>query len=150
VREAVIALRQIRADYNLAPGKNIEAVVVAGGAAAGVYGSEATTIGRLARATLRVVDHPPGDSAAHAVLSGGSALAVPLAGLIDVDKECARLRQELASLEKQLAALEGRLGDEKFTARAPAHVVEAERAKLAEWTARRRQLLDKVRTLCGG
>jgi valyl-tRNA synthetase len=105
-------------------------------------------IGRLARATVRV-DRAPEDAAAHAVLSGGASLAVPLAGLIDVDKECAKLRQELTGLEKQLSGLERRLADEKFTARAPAQVVEAERTKLAEWTARRQQLSDKVRTLCG-
>jgi valyl-tRNA synthetase len=150
VRETVIALRQIRADYNLPPGKSIDAVVIAGGAAGGVYAAEAATVGRLARATLRVVDRAPTDAAAHAVLAGGSALAVPLAGLIDVEKECAKLREELVGLERQLVALERRLGDERFTARAPAHVVGAERAKLEAWTARRRQLSDKVRTLCGG
>jgi valyl-tRNA synthetase len=150
VREVVIALRQIRADYNLAPGQSIEAVVVAGDAMAGVYRSEASTIGRLARATLHVADRAPEGAAAHAMLSGGSAVAVPLAGLIDVAKECAKLRQELAGLEKQLAALERRLADATFLARAPKHVVDAERAKLEEWTARAGQLSDKVRTLCGG
>jgi valyl-tRNA synthetase len=150
VREAVVALRQIRADYNLAPGRSIDGLVVARGSAAAVYAAESETIGRLARAAIRVVDHAPAGAAAHAVLSGGSALAVPLAGLIDVGKECARLREELAALEKQLAGLERRLADEKFTARAPAHVVAAERAKLDEWTARRAQLSEKVRALCGG
>jgi valyl-tRNA synthetase len=150
VREAVVALRQARADYNLPPGTSIDAVVVATGVLAHTAAAESATIGRLARANVRVVDHAPTGAAAHAVLSGGSSVAVPLAGLIDVDKECAKLRQELTDLEKQLDALERRLGDGKFTARAPAHVVEAERAKRAEWTARHRQLSDKVRTLCGG
>jgi valyl-tRNA synthetase len=125
-------------------------VVVATPGAAEIFESEAPTIGRLARATLRVAARPPDEAAAHAVLAGGSELAVPLAGLIDIDKECARLRQELGGLEKQLGALERRLADEKFTARAPEHVVQAERAKLDEWTIRRRQLSDRVRTLCGG
>ena len=149
-REAVVALRQIRADYNLPPGRNIDAVVVATGAAARAYAAEAATIGRLTRSVVRLVEHAPTEAAAHAVLSGNSALAVPLAGLIDVEKECAKLRQELAGLEKQLTVLERRLNDEKFTARAPAHVVQAERTKLEEWVARRRQLRDKVRALCGG
>jgi valyl-tRNA synthetase len=148
VREAVGALRQIRADYNLAPGKTIDAVIVAGGTRTERHAAHLPTVGRLARATVRL-DHAPADAAAHAVLSGGASLAVPLAGLIDVEKECAKLRQELAGLEKQLGALERRLADEKFTARAPTHVVEAERVKLEEWRARRRQLSDKVRTLCG-
>jgi valyl-tRNA synthetase len=150
VREAVIALRQIRADYNLPPATTIEAMVVAAPGAAAVYDAVSTTIGRLARASVRVVDRAPSDAAAHAVLSGGSALAVPLAGLIDVEKECAKLRHDLAGLERQLVGLERRLADERFTARAPTRVVEAERAKLEEWTARRRHLSDKVRTLCGG
>jgi valyl-tRNA synthetase len=150
VRETVGAIRQIRADYNLPPGKMIDAVVVTDGAAARAYATQAATIGRLARSTLRVADRAPTDAAAHAVLSGGSALAVPLAGLIDVEKECGKLKQELASLEQQLAGLERRLGNDQFTARAPAHVVQAERAKLDEWTARRRQLSEKVRALCGG
>ncbi|MFN2564782.1 MAG: valine--tRNA ligase [Gemmatimonadaceae bacterium] len=150
VREVVVALRQLRADYNLAPGKTIDAVVLPGPGASGVFVAEAATIGRLARASVRVVDRAPTEAAAHAVLSSGSALAVPLAGLVDVEKECGRLRQELAALDKQLVALERRLGDEKFTARAPAHVVAAERAKLREWSARRVQLSDKVRALCGG
>jgi valyl-tRNA synthetase len=124
-------------------------VVVPPPALSATFTEEAGTFARLAQAALRVAATAPTEAAAHAVLSGGLALAVPLAGLIDVGKECSRLRQELAGLEKQLGALERRLGDEKFTARAPAHIVDAERAKLAEWTARREQLSDKVRTLCG-
>jgi valyl-tRNA synthetase len=150
VRDAVVALRQIRADYNLPPGKTIDAVIVSDASTAAAYREASTTIGWLARATVHVADRAPSDAAAHAVLSAGSAISVPLAGLIDIEKECARLRQELVAFEKQLASLERRLADPKFTARAPAHVVEGERSKLAEWTARRRQLADKVRTLCGG
>jgi valyl-tRNA synthetase len=150
VREVVFALRQIRADYNLPLAKAIDALIVAAPAVAGTYRALSGTIGRLTRTSVRVADRAPTEAAAHAVLSGGSVLTVPLAGLIDVEKECGKLRQELAGLERQLVALERRLSDEQFTARAPAHVVDAERAKLEEWTARRRQLSDKVRTLCGG
>ena len=75
---------------------------------------------------------------------------MPLEGLVDVDKECAKLRTELAGLEKQLAALEGRLANEGFVSRAPAHVVEAERVKQGEWTTRRDLLRARVGALCGG
>jgi valyl-tRNA synthetase len=105
---------------------------------------------RLSRASLRVGKTAPEGAAAHAVLTGGASLVVPLAGLVDVDKECARLRGELASLEKQLHALEGRLANEKFVSKAPADVVAGERKKLSEWSVRRDQLRDKVQTLCGG
>ena len=147
VREAVSALRQIRAEYAVPPGSRIDAVAVGGD---GVFRDEAGLVERLTRASLRVSASAPSGAAAHAVLTGGVSLVVPLAGLVDVDKECARLTGELASLEKQLAGLEGRLANEKFTSKAPPDVVAAERAKLAEWTTRRQQLRDKVQTLCGG
>jgi valyl-tRNA synthetase len=147
VREAVGALRQIRAEYAVPPGSSIEAVAVG---ANGVFAEESAVVERLTKSTLRVSATAPAGAAAHAVLTGGISLVVPLAGLVDVDKECARLTGELTSLETQLSGLEGRLSNEKFTSKAPADVVAAERAKLAEWTARRQQLRDKVRSLCGG
>jgi valyl-tRNA synthetase len=147
VREAVGALRQIRAEYAVPPGKNIEAFALSGN---GVFTEESGVVERLARVSLRVAKSAPSGAAAHAVLGGGASLVVPLAGLVDVEKECARLRGELSSLEKQLSALGSRLSNESFIAKAPAAVVEAERKKLGEWTERQTQLRDKVHTLCGG
>jgi valyl-tRNA synthetase len=147
VREAVGALRQIRAEYAVPPGKTIEAFAVS---VNGVFSEEAGVVERLARVTLRIASIAPEGAAAHAVLAGGASLVVPLAGLVDVEKECARLRGELASLEKQITALAARLSNENFVSRAPANVVEGERKKLGEWTTRQEQLRDKVRSLCGG
>ena len=89
------------------------------------------------------------EAAALVLLAGGATLAVPLAGLVDLEKECAKLRGELAQLEKQLGALEGRLANPGFVERAPSHVVDAERQKAVEWSARRDQLREKVGALCG-
>jgi valyl-tRNA synthetase len=69
---------------------------------------------------------------------------------VDLEKECARLRGDLASLEKQLSGLRARLGNEQFVSRARPDVVANERQKEAEWSARRDLLADKVRMLCGG
>ena len=74
---------------------------------------------------------------------------MPLEGLIDVEKECARLRTELAGLEKQLGSLEARLENPGFVERAPSHVVESERAKATEWRARRDLLRTRIEGLCG-
>jgi valyl-tRNA synthetase len=76
-------------------------------------------------------------------------LIVPLEGLIDVAKECARLRTELAALEKQLGALEARLENPGFMSRAPAQVVESERAKAEEWRSRRDLMRSRIEGLCG-
>jgi valyl-tRNA synthetase len=152
VREAVSALRQLRADYNLPPAKMVDAVIVLGTGAApngDALATEAGTIGRLSRATIAVRRDAPSEAAAHVLLARGASVILPLAGLVDLDKECARLRSELTALEKQLTSLEQRLGNEGFVSRAPAHVVEADRRRLDEWKARREQLAAKVQSLCG-
>ena len=83
------------------------------------------------------------------MLPDGSEVVLPLAGTIDVAKECARLQQELAALEKQLGALRQRLANENFVSRAKPEIVEAERQKEREWSVRCDQLAAKVKTLCG-
>ena len=75
-----------------------------------------------------MADGAPAGAAAHAVLGGGTEIIVPLAGLIDVEKECARLRGEVAELEKQIVSREGRLSNAKYVERAPAQVVANDRA----------------------
>jgi valyl-tRNA synthetase len=153
VREAVLAVRQIRGDNNVAPGKVIEVLVRPATNSTGdgrsLFAREATTVGRLARAEVRVVESTPEGAAAHAVLTGGTEIIVPLAGLIDVDKECARLRGEVAELGKQITAREGRLSNVKYVERAPAEVVANDRAILEEMKSKRDQLVGKVRSLCG-
>ncbi len=67
--------------------------------------------------------------------------------MIDLDKERTRLQTEAAQLHTQLTALEGRLANEKFTAKAPPQVVAAERAKADEWRARHAQLLERIGSL---
>ncbi|HUG41532.1 MAG TPA: valine--tRNA ligase [Longimicrobiales bacterium] len=68
---------------------------------------------------------------AHAVLKSGAELFVPLAELIDLERERGRLGEELERVEGLLRGAEQRLGNEQFTTRAPAEVVEREREKAA-------------------
>ena len=149
VKDLVDAMRRVRSEYAIAPGKNINASVVAGPAVRAVLEEEAALLGRLARTTIGFVDRASDEAASVVILDGGTQLIVPLAGLIDVAKECARLKTELAGLEKQLVALEGRLSNTGFVDRAPAHVIEGERAKRTEWTTRRDLLRARVEGLCG-
>ena len=155
VQEAVNAIRQLRSDYALPPGKSVEVVIVsrngvAGADAVRVLEEERAVLARLARATVRAAAEAPREAAAHALLSGGTELVMPLAGLIDLDKECARLTEEMRQLGTQLDALRSRLTNERFTAKAPPHVVEAERAKERDWSQRHTILGDKIASLCGG
>ena len=149
VQEIVDALRRVRSEYAVTPGKMIGASVRAAPSARAVLEGESPLVARLARTTLAFTDAAPEGAAASVVLAGGTEISVPLAGLVDVKKECERLRTELANLEKQLAALETRLGNPGFVDRAPAHVVEAERVKRDEWSTRAGLLRTRVEALCG-
>jgi valyl-tRNA synthetase len=147
VREAIDAIRTLRAEYAVQPGAMIRAFVADGARGAPLDAARAL-VQRLARCEITIGAAPSG-AAAHAVLASGLELVLPLEGMVDLGKERARLQAEQANLAKQLDALRGRLGNEKFTAKAPVAVVEAERAKEREWAARVAQLESKVKELGG-
>ena len=148
VREAVTALRQVRSDYAIAPGKSLDAVIRSPRNEA-LFVAHGGLVGRLARAAVRVGGIDGATGAAHVLLTDGSEVIVPLGGLVDLSRECGKLRSELDQLEVQLHSLSQRLRNEGFTSRAPASVVEAERKKEEEWRRRREHLADKVKALCG-
>jgi len=149
VRAVIVGIRQIRSDYAIPPGTIIDAFVLADGHVRTVLEEDSTLIGQLARCRCTVATKAPSQPGANVVLPNGIEIIVPLAGLVDLDKECGRVKGELDQLEKQLSGLEQRLQNEKFMSRAPADVVEAERQKQREWSARREHLSRKVRALCG-
>ena len=74
-------------------------------------------------------------------VAGGCGFALPLAELIDVAAERARLAKEIARLDGEVARFEAKLADDRFTSRAPSAVIEENRAKLADAQAAR----DKLR-----
>jgi len=62
----------------------------------------------------------------------GIEVYLPLKGLIDVEKESARLNKELETLSKEIKRIEGKLGNAGFLAKAPAEVVAKEKVKSGE------------------
>lgn len=148
VRDVINALRAKRAEYAVAPGKVIDAFVIPD-ARSGFITEEINLIRNLTRSNLKVETGVDDPNAAHALLPDGTQIIVPLGDLVDMEKECAKLQKDLEQLEKQLAALTGRLSNPGFVDRAPANVVEAERAKQADWTTRCDQMRAKISSLCG-
>ena len=65
-------------------------------------------------------------------LVGDMQVLVPMAGLIDKDAELARLDKEIARLDGEVKRVGGKLANQGFVAKAPAEVLDKERAKLAE------------------
>ena len=67
------------------------------------------------------------------IITDSATIYLPLSDLVDTEKERARLSAEQKKLEGEIARLTGKLSNEGFVAKAPAAVVEAERAKLEKY-----------------
>jgi valyl-tRNA synthetase len=86
------------------------------------------------------------DQAAHGV-SLGIQVILPLAGLIDLDKERERLNKEILKLEKEMKGLQGRLENPNFRSRAPQDVVAEVEAQLANLQFQVQTLQERVTKL---
>ncbi|WP_439109770.1 valine--tRNA ligase [Lentibacter sp.] len=125
-------IRSVRAQMHVPAGLKVPVVVrnMSPEAQAAYDGSEAL-IKKLARMdALHVVESFPKGTAALSVT--GAEFGLPLADIIDVGEEKARLEKSLGKLAKEIGGMRGRLGNPKFVASAPDEVVEETRANLAE------------------
>jgi len=128
VQELVGAIRQIRAEYGVEPGK---AVNVRVSRAHEAFRQEDGCIRRLAKVGSLSYGAPLPEPGANAVLADGTSIYIALGDLVDVQKECERLGAEAARLAQLIAGQRTKLGNEQFVSRAPANVVQHERGKLA-------------------
>ncbi len=74
---------------------------------------------------------------------------MPLAGLIDIAQEIARLEKEHQHLNAEVERVEKKLGNEGFVAKAPAKVIEEERAKMNDYADKRDKVLARIAELRG-
>jgi valyl-tRNA synthetase len=152
VQALVNAVREVRAEYDVKPGTTLPVMVsMAGERQRGAIAAERAMIVRLAKAA-RLTDLPgetsfAGRIGSHALLPEGAEVFVELGEAIDVARECDRLTAELARLDRQLVAVRAKLASESFLGRAPAEVVEREREKERQWSAKRQALAAKLAAL---
>ncbi len=144
VQELVGAIRQIRAEYGVEPGKTVNVRVSVERPA---FRAEAGTIRRLAKLGTLAYGTPLAEPGANAVLSDGTALYIALGELVDLRKECERLGAESTRLGQLIEGQRKKLGNEQFTSRAPANVVQHERDKLASLEQQLQVLTEKRQQL---
>ncbi len=152
IMDVVKAIRNIRGEMDVPPGKQIAAVLDCRSAAsAAILQTGEGYIRALARVgeIFCGVGLSRPEKAATQV-AGDVEILLPLAGLVDVDAEEVRLLKEIAKFEKDVELFEKKLGNEAFVAKAPPQVLEKDRGKLAE--AREKlgilqQSLEKIRAL---
>ena len=148
-RAAITAIREIRSAYAVPAAQVVQAAITTASGAA-VSTTDPAFVARMARCELVSPSAIPAGAAARQVLANGIEVAVSLEGIVDLAREREKLTAELDALQKQLDALRARVANEKFMAKAPPAIVEAERAKEREWAARAQQLAGKVRAFGGG
>ncbi|SPZ61729.1 Valine--tRNA ligase [Serratia quinivorans] len=132
IKQAITAVRNIRAEMNIAPSKLLEVLLRNCNPDAERRVQENQSfIQRLARLES-IALLPAGDKGPLSVtkLVDGAELLIPMAGFIDKDAEIARLSKEMGKLDAEIASIEGKLSNEGFVARAPEAVVAKERERL--------------------
>ena len=77
----------------------------------------------------------------------GEIVALPLAGVIDIAAERARLAKEMAKADADIARVDAKLGNPNFVARAPEEVVEEEKEKREEALARKAKIAEALERL---
>jgi valyl-tRNA synthetase len=134
LKAVVSQLRRIRSELNLPPAKAI-ALRLQGGAPADRARADRFDAAIRFLARVEAVAWQDGDDAEACATGvvGELRLSVPLAGLVDLSAERARLDKELKRIEGEIAKCRGKLASETFVANAPAAVVEQERKRLADW-----------------
>ena len=78
---------------------------------------------------------------------GSLEVLIPMAGLIDVAAEVARLNKQLEKLEKELGRVTGKLNNEKFVSKAPEAVLNKEKAIFAELSEAKAKLVEQKTTI---
>jgi valyl-tRNA synthetase len=128
-------VRKIRSEMNIPPGKTIPLLLADGDALDRTRAAKlAPQIAFLARTEpAQWIEARDEEPAAAAAVIGGLRVLIPLAGLIDLAAEKARLAREISRIEGEIRKCESKLGNANFVANAPAEVVAQERQRITDW-----------------
>ena len=149
LKGVIVGVRNIRGEANIKPSQEI-ALLFQGGTPADerLAQNNGALLTRLAKLSslswIAADDQPPPHALA---LVGELRVMVPLAGLIDVAEERARLNKEIDKREQDLKRINGKLSNDKFVSNAPSDVVDKERQKAADHTAAIKTLREQLANL---
>jgi len=144
-------IRRIRSEMNIAPGKTIPLLLAGGEATDRARAAKfAAQIAFLARTEApQWIEPGTAEPAAAAAVVGSLRVLIPLAGLIDLGAEQARLAKEITRVEGEIRKCEGKLGNANFVANAPAEVVAQERQRIVDWNTQLAALREQAEKLKG-
>jgi valyl-tRNA synthetase len=145
--EAIGEIRSARSEVNVPAGAEGALVLLSPSPETRARAARhAAALKRLARVSeIRVADAPPRE--ALRIVVRGEAAALPLAGLIDIAAERARLTKETAALEADIAKVAQKLADPQFVERAPEEVIEEQKARRAAALQRAERIAEALKAL---
>ena len=150
IKEAVRQIRNVRTSMNVPPSKKATVYVVSENEdVRAIFEKSRVFFATLGYASQVIVQNDRtgiADDAVSAVIPH-AVLYMPFTDLVDIEKELARLNAEKERLDKEVARVEGMLSNERFMSKAPQAKIDEEKAKLANYTAMKEQVLLRLAQL---
>ncbi len=150
IKTAVRNIRNLRADMNVAPSRKAAVYVVSEKEEVRNIFEDSkvffATLGYASEVFVQSDKAGIADDAVSTVIPD-AVIYIPFAELVDVDKEIERLEKEAKRLAGEIKRADGMLHNEKFVSKAPAAKVEAEKEKLAKYTAMAQQVAERLAQL---
>ncbi|RLL55659.1 valine--tRNA ligase [Mariprofundus sp. EBB-1] len=141
VIDVVSAIRSIRGEMNVNPGKRIEAEIACAAAMRSDLDGHEKLMKSLARLeSINWLDAAAEVEGAAVAPLPDATVYLPLAGLVNIEEEVARLEKNIAKLDKDIAMREGKLGNARFCDNAPADVVAKVKEELEELKAKHTEM----------
>lgn len=148
--EVIREIRNARSEHGVEPGRRIAAIVYPGplsGAFADLR-RELWFLARIDSDSYEVRDgEPTTPDGAVSIVTGGSSIFLPLAGMIDTGAERARIERELEQMRGEIEKAQGLLSNQQFVSRAPEAVVAGHRERLRASLERQALLENRLRDL---
>lgn len=148
--DAIRGIRNVRVNMSVPPSRKAAILVVSQDAKIqDMFITSEAFLGRLASVSeVKVQSHKEGipDTAVASIFNGGE-IFIPLADLIDLDKEIDRLSKELENLEKEIERVSSKLMNEEFVSKAPEKIINNEKDKRSKYIEMRQSINDRIEAL---
>lgn len=147
--DAIRAVRNVRAEMNVPPSRKVTVHIQTddNGIRQKLENHRPTLLRFFNAEVLHLEARGEIPEEAVTAVIDGAVLYLPLAGLVDVQQELARLRKELQKLDKEVERVQKKLANRQFVERAPAAVVEEEREKERAYVSQREQVRERLAVL---
>ncbi|QIM67186.1 valine--tRNA ligase [Mannheimia granulomatis] len=135
IKEVIVAVRNIRAESNIAPSKGLDLIARNFSAdEVAILNANEVLLKSMAKLdSVKVLENGENAPLSVAKLVANGEILIPMAGFINKEAELSRLSKEMDKLKGEVARIEGKLSNEAFVAKAPEQVIAKEREKMQEY-----------------